>query len=208
MNKKLLLGLNTLILLLALAGCDLSSNPALDELNPQTYNHLTGYSILVPQDWNLEEETDTTALFLDPEGSMALQIISEIGGMDYYSLDECADFAKAMLAQSLNELSLKEDLSVRDKAKSRLQLWQGREEDGNLVQALAYTFHPYDSMRYYVFLLAGGSDFQQYQKVFEAMISSFSINKPVDEIYELLNKEPDEAEDTIEEDTDKEPEGF
>ncbi|MDR2712703.1 MAG: hypothetical protein LBB91_06265 [Clostridiales bacterium] len=203
MHRKLLTVIIALIIVLVLNGCDLYNNPALNELNPQTYSHLTGYSISVPEDWNLEEETGTTAVFLDPEGSMALQIVSEIGGMDYYSLDECAGFARQMLDQSLTELSLVEDLPVRDKAKSRLQLWQGQDEDGYLAQVLAYTFHPYDSLRYYVFLLAGGSDFQQYQKVFEAMISSFQLSKPIDEIYELLNKEPDEIEDTLDEQIDE-----
>ena len=58
------------------------------DVDVKLYEGSSGYSLNIPDTWVMDEETDNTVAFHSEDNQIAMSIVSELGGIDYYSMRE------------------------------------------------------------------------------------------------------------------------
>jgi len=190
-----------LLLLPLLAACSSAKfeTTTLASLNPVTYTHQSGYALLVPESWEKTQENLAQATFVSQENASSLNIISELGGMGYFSLTEDYDALTAMLGKSISNIEVVEEPAISDAKKQLRRVIKGNMEDGNSVIIDIWLIEPMESVRYYLLFSAGGTDYDNMRPVVDEMIGSFKVVKSQDEIYGLLDEARDMVNETIKE---------
>lgn len=190
-----------LLVLPLLAACSSAKfeTTTLASLNPVTYTHQSGYSLLVPESWEKTQENLAQATFVSQENAVSLNIISELGGMDYFSLTEDYDAVAAMLGKNISNTEVVEEPATSDAKKQLRRVIKGNTEDGDTVIVDIWLTEPMPSVRYYLLFSAGGNDYNNMRPVIDEMIASFKVVKSQDEIYSLLDEARDMAKETIKE---------
>lgn len=190
-----------LLLLPLLTACSSARLEAttLASLNPTTYTHQSGYSLSIPESWEKTQESLAQATFVSQENGISLNIISELGGMDYFSLTEDYDAVAAMLGKDISNIEVVEEPATSDSAKQLRRVIKGDTEDGNSVIIDIWLTEPMESVRYYLLFCAGGTDYENMRPVIDEMIASFKVVKSQDEIYSLLDEARDMVNETIKE---------
>jgi|GEM_PF-1386562 len=193
--------LSLLLLLPLLAACTSAEEETqtLASLNPTTYTHQSGYSISIPQGWEKTQESLAEATFVSSADAVSLNIISELGGMDYFSLTEDYDAVISMLGKKISNIEVVEEPVTSDATKQLRRVIKGNTEDGNSVIVDIWLTEPMESVRYYLLFSAGGDDYNQFRPVIDEIIASFTVVKSQDEIYSLLDDAREMVNETIKE---------
>lgn len=189
MRKKQRAGLLLLLCLclsLLLSACTREELPALQKMSPITYSHISGYEIQMPDAWT-PETSDNGVQFLNPEGTIAINIISELGGMDFYSLDELMEMVVENLTQNGQDMQVEGSLDVADSGYQRRQLISYTNAAEEKIYTDIWLYEPMAGIRYYIIISCGGDDYKDYSGMFDSVVQSFVFTGNSSEVYTLLN---------------------
>jgi len=186
-QKMLLFGLVVFVCVM-FVGCNNKTEEMalrLSQLEPTQYKHPGGFSVSVPGDWQVKEETENMVFFVDEEDSMTLLLLSEIGGYDYLSLAEAGQSLVTILEGSLSEIESLSSGPYGQLDDAYKVVCQG-EADGTTAIASAIVWQPLDGVRYYAVFLAGVNDYEEFRQVFDDICGTIKLYKTQDEIYEAI----------------------
>jgi len=181
--KKTLIAILMFVVLTLGAGCQ----KPFENVETFKYEHLTGYEITLPAAWQKMQEDQSAAYFLSEDGGISINIITELGGFSFYSMDDLGQLLLEKLRSEIPDLKRDPVRSASSGKKQYRQVLSGTLPDGDEVFLDVFIYAPMNSVRYYVILSAGKDDFSQNSKLFSDIIKSFKLNKTEDEIYSLLN---------------------
>ena len=151
------------------------------------YQHVTGYEVSIPKDWTLLKQTETGGVyFISPGKNVSLNIMAEVGGMNYLNPQELSNSVYQELEGIIDNAKIIKIEAVQNKEHEYRQLIEGTDQAGNNVYADTYLYQPMDGMRYYLILCCGGDDYAVTKSVYDNIINSFQITKGQDEIFSLL----------------------
>ena len=178
------------IALLFLSSCQEQS----DSSNQETveYKHVTGYEVAIPKAWTLIKQTETGGVyFLSPDKNISLNILAEVGGMNYLNPEELSNSVYDEIEGIINNAKVIKIEEVQNKDHEYRQLIEGNDQAGKNVFVDTYLFQPMDGMRYYLILCCGGDDYAVTKALYDNIINSFQITMGQDEIYSLLTLDED-----------------
>lgn len=202
MLKKTVVLIIGLLLTCLLTACDTTSEQvSLDDFQTQAYTHPSGYKITMPKDWTVFQQGINSVIIYNADKSVSLNVVSEIGGMDYHTMPDLLQMATTMLSKSIDDLTVVAELSDADvtmdasttsesntKAKKTgHEVLKGTTKDGDEVLADVTVFAPLDGIHYYLIFLCGGKDYTANSQLFEDINKSFELVKTEDEIYDMLD---------------------
>lgn len=184
-----------------LGACGSQPEPSLDfyALERQTYESENGYSIQFPADWVLLEEDLESTTFVSGDGSLSCTISCELGGVEYYSLEEIGD----MLLESLATVVLASSEAgepVVDEATYRNQL-TGETVEGDPLTADVNVYRVQAGVRYYMTFLTDGA-YEEQQPMINAILGSFRTTMHEEDLYQLMKDRREEAADETSSPTD------
>jgi hypothetical protein len=102
---KIALLLGALLLLPLLVACNSDdSTLTLSDVETVVYDHPSnGASLTLPAAWKKLSETDNAVVFADPDNTISLTVVLELGGFTYFSDNGLLDIAEEVASQVLNE---------------------------------------------------------------------------------------------------------
>ena len=169
----------------------------LTEGNIQHYMHpVNGLALNLPKDWVKSEETDDTAIFTSADGKISFAAEWELGGFSYYSLEELEETAVVILDNTLTDTEilrkevykpLEEQNAIRVVAQGKLPSYDQADKMVNGVAELVIV-SPIKSVRYYFLTVCGVDEYQKNYTLFDDIYQSFTLEKPEDELYALLEE--------------------
>lgn len=180
------------LIMISFAACQREELPTLAKMSPQEYAHISGYQITVPNSWQPAAQTAIGVYFLDEEKRISLNIISEMGGVDFYSPEELGQMVVERLEEVFSQLQVEQILRVRDKNTQYSLLLTGENSAGERVVNTLWLYEPLNGIRYYLIFSCGGDDYNEYARVFEDVIRSFRFDDREEEVLSLLNLSEEE----------------
>lgn len=180
-----------LIVMFVITGCQ--SQASMKKKPMQTFiNSKAGYVILVPQEWQKKREDDVSTGFVGQNPNIAMDIVFEIGGFDYFSLDSLGDVVIKHLKGKLK------NLKVVDKGASKVNndayriIVQGKNSEGKEIIVKAIFFESAIGIRYYLMFAANPKDFYDNDYLFEDISQTFQMTKTDLDLYKLLTNREEE----------------
>lgn len=168
---------------LALGGCQ-SEQLTLDDMPVTvTHNLENGVNLTLPGDWQVLSDTEDCAVFGNADSSISLGISRELAGYSYYSPDELADLAEALLAEELANLQVLEREALNKPDNAVLVTASGDLEDGAAV-CQAVVVSPLSAVRYFIVVTANSEAFGEYRQVLRDIYATFELNLTEDELYQ------------------------
>ena len=135
----------------------------------------------------MPEASDIGVQFLNPEGTIAINVISELGGMDFYSLDELMTMVVENLTKSGKDIQMEGALAVADSLYQRRQLISYTNTAEEKIYADIWLYEPMAGIRYYIIISCGGDDYKDYSGMFDSIVQSFVFTGNSTDVYALLN---------------------
>jgi len=185
-----------LLAMLLLAGCSMlfiGNRVDFDEIEKQEYENPSGYSVTLPADWALSAETEESSSFISPDGTVALDISNELGGMEYYSLTEIGDMLTRELMDQLFA-SAKADSTAATNSSYRRTI-RGADLDGGEISAVLYISEPFVAVRYYLLFLIDADQSRALSDVVDGVIDSFTVTQDQDQVYQLMRERAEAREE-------------
>lgn len=174
-----------MIIALLLSGC--SSQKTLKTKPMQTYiNQKAGYVVLLPKEWEKKFETDVSAGFVGVNPNIAMDVIFEIGGVDYLSLDSLGDIVIDNYKKKLKNLKIIERAASNISGNAYRVIVEGKTSDGKTVVAKTIFFEPAIGIRYYLAFIANPKDYYANDFLFEDVAQSFQMTKTELDLYKIL----------------------
>lgn len=182
MKRTVLLSL--ILLALLLGGCVSADAGANANVPLQAYDSENGYTLDIPETWLKGEETGNQVAFGNEDNSIALTISSELGGVDYYSLEEIMEqLTDALTAQLFSDYEITAD---KNSASSYIRIVDGSDAEGAHLVAVLYINQPYQTIRQYLLFVASGSAYTQNAELINKIIASFSTTLDEDQYLQLM----------------------
>lgn len=174
-----------LIIMLAFTGC--GDNNSLKKKQMQTYiNQKAGYVILLPNDWQKKYENDISSGFVGQNPNVAMDIVFEIGGFDYFSLDSLGEELIKNYKKKIKDVKIIEkDVSKVNDDAYRVIL-QGKTPEGKEIIIKTIFFEPAVGIRYYMAFAANPKDYYANDYLFEEIAQTFEMTKGDQDLYKLL----------------------
>ena len=188
--KKIVAILVAIVLLVS--GCSMIFDGDNIDVDVKLYEGSSGYSLNIPDTWVMDEETDNTVAFHSEDNQIAMSIVSELGGIDYYSMREIKEQLTEELAAELfsSEYNIEEDSGG---TKYFHRVISGADQDGASIVVDIYASQPYVTIRHYIVVVASGAAYDSYENTIEDIISSFTITMSEDEYLQLMEDRRDAA---------------
>jgi len=188
-----LVGFICMIFLTCTFGC--GSKVTLKDMETITYNHPQGgYEISVPKDWEKKLENAVSVGFVGTEPSSAFNVVYEIGGFDYYSMDKLAEEMILSLGNEIKDLHIMNESNVESGGIYQF-VAQGMLPGEQEVRLKGIIIAPDPGIRYYLLFTAGIKDFDSLDALFNDIAGSFKLNKSSSELYhQLLGRDQEETE--------------
>ncbi len=177
--------------------CQRGGELSLSKMEPQMYKHITGYQISVPGDWLPAAQTAAGVYFIDDNNNISLNIISEMGGMDFYSPEELIQMVIEKLGSSLKDIKTRQILGVQDKKSQYGVVISGENASGEVIANTIWLYEPVNGIRYYLFFNCGGDDYTRFEGVFNEVIKSFRFIANDEEVFSLLNLDKEELDEKM-----------
>ena len=175
----LLLGLSLL-----LCGCSILIDEDNSSTDTQVYDSANGYSLDIPADWTMGNETEDSVEFHDADNQISMTITTELGGIDYYALREIKEqLTENIAAELFTDYEIIDD---NGGTKYFRRIIDAADKDGAHIIVDMYASQPYLTMRHYVIIIAAADAYEQYEDAINDMISSFTITKSEDEYLQLM----------------------
>ena len=189
---NLLLGVILTFTLVLFASCgSKTQGAALKNIETSEYTHITGYQLTVPANWQPVAQTTAGVYFVDELNHISLNVVSEIGGMDFLSLEEMSVLIKDKFSAGYTDVEELAVIKGKDEKKEYGLVLKGM--DGvNPVIADIWIYEPYNSIRYYLIFSCGGDDYQNNTQLFKEITGSFNFVSDKNQVYEMLNLSAEE----------------
>lgn len=186
--KKSVFSLLVLICIIFLTvsfGC--GSKVTLNDMETIIYNHPQGgYEISVPKSWEKKLENTVSVGFVGTEPSTAFNVIYEIGGFDYYSMDKLAEEMILYLGKKVEDLQIVSKSQNVDSGGIYQFVAQGTLPGEQEVRIKGIIMEPNTGIRYYLLFTAGIEDFDSLDALFNDIAGSFKVIKYSSELYQQL----------------------
>ena len=150
-------------------------------------------SFILPADWERVEPTSANGVcaFRSAEGDLTLEVVRELGAMEYYSLDELGDTVAEKIAGDLFAAEPeREQRSGNDKYSC---LMQGTDADGSALACRVDLYMPYPSAHYYLVYLATPDAYAANKKIADGILDGFTVTKSAEEMYMYIDEQRDAA---------------
>jgi hypothetical protein len=178
-------------------GCAKQSGFSAEDTETYTYQK-AGYSLDIPKGWEKCLEDKNMVGFVSSEPAAALNIVFEIGGYDYYSLDNLAREVCFFLGKKIDSLKLE---TLENKYHNGWEAcWfvvGGVLPGKQKVVIKGFIFEPDIGIRYYLLFTSEKNEYSRLEIIFDKIAGSFRMVKSQDELYQQLSepgKEKAEAE--------------
>ena len=180
-----------IIIALLISGC--SSQKSLKTKPMQTYiNQKAGYVVLMPKEWVKKFENDVSVGFVGTDPNIALDVVFEIGGVDYLSLDSLGDIVIANYKKKFKNLKVIESAASNVTTNAYRVIVEGKTADGKNIVAKTIFFEPAIGVRYYLSFIANPKDYYANDFLFENVAQSFQMTKTELDLYKLLASREEE----------------
>ena len=204
--KKLLLSLMLLMAML-LSACHISMQEEWHAIDKSVVAHESGFEAQVPSDWSREDGDNeyTLCSFTNPDKTISLLIMAELGAMEYLSQSEivdqiCEDVQDAVYVGDA-------DIKLSSSYSHQTAVLRGEDENGNEIVTRIDFFSPYTSVHYYFVFTSTADAYEYNQSVFAAVAESFTMVKSASDVYQYIQDkrtaEYDELLQDLSEETDK-----
>lgn len=173
------------------AGCAIAFEDEDIPLQPRVYNGATGYTVDVPADWSEEELDQDTVRFCDEDGQIALNIVSELGGMDYFSMREIKE---QIIEKIGGDIFATYDITLDEGGTKFFRVTLiGADKDGSRVVADIYAQQPFVTTRHYLVLIASAAAYEEYHTAVDDIFASFTATFTEDEYLQLMEERREAA---------------
>ena len=174
--KKTLLVLLFILAAVLMAAC--GDDDA--EIGTQLLSSENGYSFSIPADWQVETD-GYDYICHGYNGAVYLISRSEIGGNNYYTLEEMADKLAAK-ADELGELTV-----AATPLSGKNQLWRSYKGAGE-ARVDVYICQPGEGVRFYLIFAAEENGYAVLKPQIESIIKSFNLELTEVEYYQLIDE--------------------
>lgn len=181
-KQKHIILLLIIFLAMAIAGC--GNKVVLDSMKTASYtNSKAGYTVMVPKTWVKQSEDQVSTVFVNREPTVVFDLVCEIGGYDYYSMEGLAQETAESLEEKINDLEIIEKSSDENTTIYRF-IMEGKLNDGGGVKIYSVIMEPEIGIRYFLLFAAAPGDFEKYQGLFEDVSGTFKQVKSKNELYQ------------------------
>lgn len=174
---------------LAAALCLLTACGAadLDEVETTVIDE-EGFSLILPAAWERVEPVSEHGVcaFSGEEGELTLEIVSELGPMEYYSTEELGDMVSDSVSESL--FAEEPDCDWRVSENKYTNVMRGQDASGEPLVCRLDLIMPYPSVHYYLLYLAAEDAYQANRRVAAGILDSFTVTKSAEEMYQLIQE--------------------
>lgn len=169
------------------AGCGKEKNTDAPVQTVLYQNEDFGYQIEIPENWQVQASEDKRQISaVSAENNLALNIICELGGFNYYTPQDLAMTIAEKTTASFQNVSVILDKEVSTFAQSYRVAVSGENEEGIHTIVDVTLLQPIEGIHYY-FIFSGGIDeYQAFLPQWEKMLSSFAVTKTPEEMYQKL----------------------
>lgn len=179
------------LLLICLLLCSCSANYGGEGLVGQSTKDFAseeqGYTITLPEDWQQQQtEDENTASFISEDGLIKLDIICELGGVEYYSLAEVAGLLEDQLTKNMKSAEIVSTDS--DDQEQYREVFACVDDQGRGVTYDISIIHPYNSLRYFLIFTSGTNNYQENGLLIDDVINSFEVTVEAEDMYAQLPK--------------------
>jgi len=180
-----------ILLLICLLLCSCSANYGGEGLVGQSAKDFAlkeqGYSLTLPENWQQQQTKDEkTTSFLSDDGSIKLDIVCELGGVEYYSLAEVAQLLEDQLAKGMKN---SEVVSTKDDdQKQYREVFACVDDQGRGVTYDISIIHPYNSLRYFLIFTSGTNNYQENSLLIDDIINSFKVTAGEEDMYAQIKQ--------------------
>ena len=188
--KKLWLAVLLAAATLIFAAC--GGAPQLSEVETTVVDE-EAVSFIRPAEWLPVEPVSEHGVcaFSAPDGSLSLEVVGELGAMEYYSVEELgAEVAETVAAG----LFAAETDSEQKTADGRFTgIMRGEDGSGQKMVCRIDLFAPYPSVHYYLLALATEDAYAESRGLLQGVADSFTVTKSDEEMYQLIREEREAA---------------
>ncbi|WP_148133661.1 hypothetical protein [Candidatus Formimonas warabiya] len=193
MKKRIGFILTLIIILAGLFGC--GEKITLEDMETVTYHQEEGgYSITIPKAWEKKTEDADSVSFVSKQPATSFNLVYEIGGYDYYSLDKLAEEVVSSLGKKIENLKIVDHSKSGPDTTAFQFVAQGIIPKEQEVLVKGVILEPYTGVRYYLLFTAGIKDYRTQNSLFDDIAGSFKVNKSDKELYEQITVAPEEQE--------------
>lgn len=151
-----------------------------------------GFSFELPAAWQETEPASAYGVcaFCDETGRLTLEVVRELGAMEYYSLDELGDMVAATIGGSVfSELPAKDQWTASGRDNRYSCAMQGQDAAGQELVCRVDLVMPYPSIHYYLVYLAAPEAYAANRGIADGILAGFTATKSAEEMYQLINEE-------------------
>jgi len=181
-----------LIVTAAWAGC--GTNYSFGNMETVEYSHpVAGFSLVLPNTWKKNIEDERSAGFFGQNPGVSLEIVSEIGGYDYFSCKALAEEIISALGEGFNDLEIVEGNNIPWKGADAYEFAaRGELGEDQKVTIKGFIFSPDIGIRYYLLFTCASRDYPKVEKLFRDAAASFKMTKTVEELHQQLSSKEEE----------------
>ena len=181
-------------LLLVAALCLLAAcgAPDLDSIETAVVEE-EGFSFFRPAAWTQTEPASANGVcaFSTEAGDLSLEVVQELGAMEYYSLIELGDKVAETVGDSV--FAATPESEERSKDNKYSSTMRGADADGNEVVCRVDLIMPYESVHYYLIYLATPEAYQENSNIADDILNGFTVTKSAEEMYQYINDQRTDA---------------
>lgn len=150
-------------------------------------------SFTLPADWQRVEPTSANGVcaFRSAAGDLTLEVVRELGAMEYYSPDELGDLVAEKMAEDL--FAAEPEREQHSEKNKYSCLMQGTDADGGKLACRVDLYMPYPSAHYYLIYLATPEAYSANKKIADGILDGFTVTKSAEEMYIYIDEQRDAA---------------
>ncbi len=146
-----------------------------------------GYAITLPEDWQQQQtEDEYTTSFLSDDDLIKIDVVYELGGVEYYSLEEVAGLLEDELVEGMD--SAQRVSTKSDDQEQYREVFACIDEQGRGVTYDITIIHPYNSLRYFLIFTSGTNNYQENNVLIDDIINSFEVTAESEDMYAKLKQ--------------------
>lgn len=148
-----------------------------------------GYQMEIPENWSIQSSEDKSQIYVvSSDNTLALNVICEIGGFNYYTPKDLAMTIAEKTTASFTDTAVVLEEEIEDYRQSYRVVVNGKNEDGVHTVVDVSLLQPIEGIHHYLIFSGGIEDYQGFAAQWEEMLHSFIITKTPEELYQKAVK--------------------
>ena len=144
-----------------------------------------GYEIQIPENWQVQSEDNKTQVYaVSADNRLALNVICELGGFNYYTPQDLAETIAEKTTASFTDTKIVSEKEVSKFPDSYRVVVNGKDESGINTVVDVSLLQPIEGIHYYLIFSGGVDDYQGFLPQWEQMLASFRNTKTAEEMYQ------------------------